>query len=126
VHIHHKVYLPTYGLFDEGRFFAWGDSIRAFDTRFGRAGMLIYLRKISGMLRRRTCSGWIGADLFFLFSSASPGRGFERQPAARIRSAGWSTSTGLMPGLFTAFVGAYQPHRFRGWFVKLLGRGHGL
>jgi len=23
VHIHHKVYLPTYGLFDEGRFFAW-------------------------------------------------------------------------------------------------------
>ena len=24
VHVHHKVYLPTYGLFDEGRFFAWG------------------------------------------------------------------------------------------------------
>ena len=41
VHIHHKAYLPTYGLFDEGRFFAWGDSIRAFDTRFGRVGILI-------------------------------------------------------------------------------------
>ena len=41
VHVHHKVYLPTYGLFDEGRFFAWGDSVRAFDTRFGRVGMLI-------------------------------------------------------------------------------------
>jgi NAD+ synthase (glutamine-hydrolysing) len=27
VHVHHKVYLPTYGLFDEGRFFAWGDSV---------------------------------------------------------------------------------------------------
>ena len=26
LHVHHKVYLPTYGLFDEGRFFAWGDS----------------------------------------------------------------------------------------------------
>ena len=25
-HVHRKVYLPTYGLFDEGRFFAWGDS----------------------------------------------------------------------------------------------------
>ena len=24
LHVHHKVYLPTYGLFDEGRFFAWG------------------------------------------------------------------------------------------------------
>jgi len=41
VHVHHKVYLPTYGLFDEGRFFAWGDSIRAFDTRWGRVGLLI-------------------------------------------------------------------------------------
>ena len=40
-HVHHKVYLPTYGLFDEGRFFAWGDSVRAFDTRFGRMGILI-------------------------------------------------------------------------------------
>ena len=41
VHVHHKVYLPTYGMFDEGRFFAHGDSIRAFDTRIGRMGMLI-------------------------------------------------------------------------------------
>ena len=41
IHIHHKVYLPTYGLFDEGRFFAPGSSVRAFDTRFGRVGMLI-------------------------------------------------------------------------------------
>jgi len=24
--VHRKVYLPTYGLFDESRFFAWGDS----------------------------------------------------------------------------------------------------
>jgi len=40
LHVHHKVYLPTYGLFDEGRFFAWGDSVRAFDTRFGRVGGL--------------------------------------------------------------------------------------
>jgi hypothetical protein len=36
VHIHHKVYLPTYGLFDEGRFFAPGDCVRAFNTCFGR------------------------------------------------------------------------------------------
>ena len=41
LHVHHKVYLPTYGLFDEGRFFAWGDTIRSFDTRFGRTGLLI-------------------------------------------------------------------------------------
>lgn len=40
-HRHRKVYLPTYGLFDEQRYFARGESIRAFDTRFGRMGLLI-------------------------------------------------------------------------------------
>ena len=42
VHVHRKVYLPTYGLFDEQRYFAAGDRIRAFDTAgFGRVGILI-------------------------------------------------------------------------------------
>ncbi len=30
-HIHRKTYLPTYGRFDEGKYFAAGDSVRAFD-----------------------------------------------------------------------------------------------
>ncbi|SNB46358.1 nitrilase-related carbon-nitrogen hydrolase [Geobacter sp. DSM 9736] len=38
---HRKVYLPTYGLFDEQRYLARGERLRAFDTRFGRLGMLI-------------------------------------------------------------------------------------
>ena len=42
LYVHRKVYLPTYGLFDEQRYFAAGDRIRAFDTlRFGRVGILI-------------------------------------------------------------------------------------
>lgn len=42
VHVHRKVYLPTYGLFDEQRYFASGERIEAFDTaRFGRVGLLI-------------------------------------------------------------------------------------
>ncbi len=42
VHVHRKVYLPTYGLFDEQRYFAAGERIAAFDTaRFGRVGILI-------------------------------------------------------------------------------------
>ncbi|MGL5982160.1 MAG: nitrilase-related carbon-nitrogen hydrolase [Cetobacterium sp.] len=40
-HTHRKVYLPTYGLFDEGRYFKEGESVRAFNTKFGRVGMLI-------------------------------------------------------------------------------------
>jgi predicted amidohydrolase len=41
VHVHRKVYLPTYGLFDEGRYFGRGDRIRSFDTKFGRSAILI-------------------------------------------------------------------------------------
>jgi predicted amidohydrolase len=41
LHLHRKVYLPTYGLFDEQRYLARGERFRAFDTRFGRFGMLI-------------------------------------------------------------------------------------
>src|ERR1039457_4657066 len=40
-HLHRKVYLPTYGMFDEQRYLASGDRFRAFDTRFGRVGLLI-------------------------------------------------------------------------------------
>src|SRR4030095_16689990 len=41
VHVHRKVHLPTYGLFEEGRYFAAGDSVRSFPTRFGRLALLI-------------------------------------------------------------------------------------
>ncbi|OGQ19470.1 MAG: carbon-nitrogen hydrolase [Deltaproteobacteria bacterium RIFCSPHIGHO2_02_FULL_60_17] len=40
-HVHRKVYLPTYGMFDEQRYFARGDRVRAFDSKFGRAAVLI-------------------------------------------------------------------------------------
>lgn len=40
-HIHRKVYLPTYGMFDEQRYFAAGDRVRAFDSKFGRLALLI-------------------------------------------------------------------------------------
>ncbi|MGH7871641.1 MAG: nitrilase-related carbon-nitrogen hydrolase [Candidatus Binatia bacterium] len=40
-HVHRKVYLPTYGMFDEQRYFAGGDRVRAFDSKFGRMALLI-------------------------------------------------------------------------------------
>ncbi len=48
-HIHRKVYLPTYGIFDEGRYFAPGDRVRAFDlwsdsSRLAKASGLGRLR----------------------------------------------------------------------------------
>ncbi len=41
LHVHRKVYLPTYGIFDEERYLSRGTKIRAFDTRFGRVAMLV-------------------------------------------------------------------------------------
>jgi len=41
VHIHRKIYLPTYGLFDEGRYFVPGREVRAFESNaVGRCGIL--------------------------------------------------------------------------------------
>ena len=100
VHIHNKVYLPTYGMFDEGRFFAWGDSARAFNTRFGRMGMLIcedfWHASLPYLL-------WLdGADIL-LFQSASPGRGLTSDP--RLSSSAWVEHTNrAYAGLFTVFV----------------------
>jgi len=100
LHVHHKVYLPTYGLFDEGRFFAWGDSIRAFDTRFGRVGMLIcedFWHASPPYLL------WLdGADLM-LFGSASPGRGLSYDD--KLESAWWVEHVNRAYAcLFTTFV----------------------
>ena len=40
-HVHRKMFLPTYGVFDEARFVEPGTDVQAFETRFGRIGMLI-------------------------------------------------------------------------------------
>jgi len=40
-HVHRKVFLPTYGLFDEERFVERGRDVRAFDTPWGRAALLV-------------------------------------------------------------------------------------
>jgi len=41
LHIHHKVHLPNYGMFEEARYFRPGNQISSFETRFGRSAMLV-------------------------------------------------------------------------------------
>ena len=99
LHIHRKVYLPTYGIFDEKRYFAAGENLRAFDTRFGRMGLLIcedFWHASSPYTL------WMdGADLM-LFTSASPGRGVTEEI---LGSAQWvETVNRTYAGLFTTFV----------------------
>ena len=100
LHVHRKVYLPTYGMFDEGRYFAWGDSIRAFDTRFGRVGMLIcedFWHASPPYLL------WLdGADLLY-FISVSPSRGLDSEGS--LESARWVEHIAqAYASLFTTFV----------------------
>jgi len=77
-HIHRKLYLPTYGLFQEGRDLAAGDSLRAFETIHGPSGLLV-----CEDLWHPT-SAWLlahqGAQMIFVLSNgpsrgARPGRG---------------------------------------------------
>lgn len=72
VYVHRKVYLPTYRLFDDARFFAAGTSFRAFDTRFGRVGLLIC--EDAWHISSPYVLWMDGAD-FLIDISASPGYG---------------------------------------------------
>jgi NAD+ synthase (glutamine-hydrolysing) len=71
-HIHRKIFLPTYGVFDEERFVEAGRSVQAFDTRWGRAALLICedaWHSFTPML-----AALDGAQLIII-PSASPARG---------------------------------------------------
>ena len=71
-HVHRKLFLPTYGLFDEERFVDRGFEVRAFDTPWGRAAMLICedaWHSLTG-----TVAALDGATIVFVIA-ASPARG---------------------------------------------------
>jgi len=72
-HVHRKMFLPTYGVFDEARFVDAGTEIRAFDTRFGRMGMLVCEEAWHSL--PATILALDGAELI-LVVSASPARDF--------------------------------------------------
>jgi len=100
VHIHHKIYLPTYAMFDESRYFAQGNRVRAFDTRFGRMGMLIcedFWHVSPAYLL------WMdGADVLIL-NSASPARGLDASD--RVLSSRWVELVNQSYGsMFTSYV----------------------
>jgi len=40
-HVHRKVYLPTYGIFDDGRYFGPGERFETFESAVGTAGIAI-------------------------------------------------------------------------------------
>ncbi len=102
LHVHRKVYLPTYGMFEEGRYLAQGNRFRAFDTGFGRVGVLIcedFWHMSSSYVL------WLdGADLLLL-TSASPGRGLSPEAAL-----GSSRSVELINQIYATFLTSFVLH----------------
>jgi predicted amidohydrolase len=71
-HVHRKLFLPTYGMFDEHRFVEPGLDVRAFDVPWGRAAILI-CEDIWHSLTS-TIAALDGAQVLFI-CSAAPARG---------------------------------------------------
>ena len=76
-HVHRKLFLPTYGLFDEERFVERGTEIRAFDTSWGRAAMLVCEDAWHSMTA--TIAALDGAQIVFV-CAAPPARGAWPKP----------------------------------------------
>jgi len=72
LHVHRKMFLPTYGMFDEERFLSRGRRLQAFDTRFGRMALLICEDAWHAIMP--TLAAIKGAQVLIV-PSASPGRG---------------------------------------------------
>ena len=73
VHVHRKLFLPTYGVFEEARFADPGREIVAFNTRFGRIGLLVCEEMWHSL--PPTILALDGAELIVVVS-ASPARDF--------------------------------------------------
>lgn len=104
VHVHRKLFLPTYGVFDEERFHSRGKRLDAFATRFGRAALMICEDAWHGIVP--TIAAVKGARLF-LIPSASPGRGIHRE--GELESIGrWRTLLQMYAsehGVFVIYAG---------------------
>ncbi len=100
-HVHRKVYLATYGMFDEGRYLAAGEHLRAYDTKFGRCGSLIcedfwHPSAVSVVHAD-------GADLILGISSG-PGRGVSGESQDLRSAETWHNLNNLYARMFTNYV----------------------
>lgn len=102
IHIHHKNHLPTYGMFEEGRYFAAGDGIHSFQTPYGNAVMVI----CEDVWRAETIAAIAASEAEIVYVlAASPARDFGENGIG-IESQ-WNallTSTALLSHNYVVFV----------------------
>lgn len=79
LHIHHKNHLPTYGMFEEGRYFATGDGCQSFKTAHGNVAMVV----CEDVWRAQTFSALSSLDVNVIYVlAASPARDFNDEGLA--------------------------------------------
>jgi predicted amidohydrolase len=102
-HVHRKVFLPTYGLFDERRFFAAGDVLRAVPSRLG-VGIGIGVCEDFWHLGVPEALALDGAQILINVSS-SPGRDLAATNEVGLGTAtSWRTLMRAYAQLTTSFV----------------------
>jgi predicted amidohydrolase len=102
-HVHRKVFLPTYGQFDERRFFAPGDTVRATPSRLG-VGVGIGVCEDFWHLQTPQLLALDGAQLLINVSS-SPGRDLAARNEVGLGTAtSWRTLMRTYAQLTTSFV----------------------
>lgn len=72
LHLHRKVWLPTYGPFDEGRFFVPGARYEVFDAPWGRGALVVCEETWHPAVAHAAVA--LGARVLFVTSN-TPGRG---------------------------------------------------
>ena len=102
-HVHRKLFLPTYGLFDERRFFAAGDLLRAVPSRVG-AGIGVAVCEDFWHLAVPQLLALDGAQILVNVSS-SPGRDLAATNEVGLGTAtSWRTLMRTYAQLTTSFV----------------------
>jgi predicted amidohydrolase len=102
-HVHRKLFLPTYGLFDERRFFAHGDMLRAVPSRLG-VGVGIAICEDFWHLAVPQLLALDGAQILVNVSS-SPGRDLAATNEVGLGTAtSWRTLTRTYAQLTTTFA----------------------
>jgi predicted amidohydrolase len=102
-HVHRKIHLPTYGLFDERRFFAPGNAVRAAPSRLG-VGIGLAVCEDFWHLSTPQLLALDGAQVLVNVSS-SPGRDLARSHEVGLGTAGsWRGLMRTYAQLTTSFV----------------------
>ena len=88
LHVHRKVHLVTYGMFDEQREFAAGECFAAFESKLGRFGIMI----CEDLWHVSSAYPYFLADVdAFLVHSCAPGRGVVQDDGDLSSQRTWQT-----------------------------------